>query len=101
MLQTKIFGKDRIQFIESLIVGDIQGLNDNQGTLTVFTTEKGGIIDDLIVTKTDKDYLYVVSNAGCIEKDLPHMLVSCIERSYLTSQLHSCMTDLVKDCAAL
>lgn len=73
MLQTQVYGKDRIDFIESLIVGDIQALQDNQGTLTVFTTEKGGIIDDLIVTKTDKDYLYIVSNAGCIDKDLPHM----------------------------
>lgn len=76
MLQTQVYGKDRIDFIESLIVGDIQALQDNQGTLTVFTTEKGGIIDDLIVTKTDKDYLYIVSNAGCIDKDLPHMQVT-------------------------
>lgn len=47
-----------------------------QGTLTLFTTEKGGIIDDLIVTKTDQGYLYVVSNAGCADKDLAHMKVN-------------------------
>lgn len=35
---------------------------------------KGGIIDDLIVTKTSGGYLYVVSNAGCAEKDLKHMM---------------------------
>jgi len=72
MLQTCIFGKDRLDFIESLIVGDIKGLEENQGTLSLFTNEKGGIKDDLIVTKT-ADYLYVVSNAGCIDKDLPHL----------------------------
>ncbi|CAL8319013.1 unnamed protein product [Merluccius merluccius] len=69
MLQTKVHGKDRIKFMESLVVADIAELQPNQGTLTLFTNEKGGIIDDLIVTKTDQGYLYVVSNAGCSDKD--------------------------------
>lgn len=46
-----------------------------QGSLTLFTNEKGGIIDDLIVTKTDQGYLYVVSNAGCADKDSANMKV--------------------------
>lgn len=76
MLQTKIYGKDRIKFIESLIVADIEGLKNNTGTLSLFTNEKGGIIDDLICSKicNDKEYLYVVSNAGCREKDLKYMM---------------------------
>lgn len=73
MLQVEIRGKDCIEFIESLTVADIQGLNNNQGTLTLFTTESGGIIDDLIVTKISSDHLYIVSNAGCINKDLAHL----------------------------
>lgn len=44
--------------------------------MSLFTTEAGGIIDDLIVTKTDQGYLYVVSNAGCADKDSAHMKVS-------------------------
>lgn len=35
-------------------------------------------MDDLIVTKTDQDYLYVVSNAGCADKDSAHMQASNI-----------------------
>ncbi|XP_061745354.1 aminomethyltransferase, mitochondrial [Nerophis ophidion] len=73
MLQTKVHGKDRIKFMESLVVADVLELKDNQGTLSLFTNDKGGIIDDLIVTKTDQDYLYVVSNAGCADKDSAHM----------------------------
>ncbi|XP_059359562.1 aminomethyltransferase, mitochondrial [Carassius carassius] len=73
MLQTKVCGRDRVKFIESLIVGDIAELKDNQGTLSLFTNTKGGIMDDLIVTKTDCGYLYVVSNAGCADKDSAHM----------------------------
>ncbi|XP_034759483.1 aminomethyltransferase, mitochondrial-like isoform X1 [Acipenser ruthenus] len=73
MLQSKVHGKDRVKFIESLIVGDVAELKDNQGTLSLFTNEKGGIMDDLIVTKTSLGYLYVVSNAGCADKDSAHM----------------------------
>ena len=74
--QTKVYGKDRVKFMESLVVADIAELKDNQGTLTLFTNEKGGIIDDLIVTRTDQSYLYVVSNAGCADKDSARMKVS-------------------------
>lgn len=73
MMQTKVYGKDRYKYIESLVVSDIQNLKPNTGTLTVFTNEKGGIIDDLIVSNTSLDYLYIVSNAGCADKDFAHM----------------------------
>ncbi|XP_077496833.1 aminomethyltransferase, mitochondrial isoform X1 [Amblyomma americanum] len=72
MLQSKVHGPDRVRFVESLVVSDIEGLADDSGTLTVYTNEKGGIIDDLIVNKT-RDFLYVVSNAGCRDKDLAHV----------------------------
>ncbi|XP_070793220.1 aminomethyltransferase, mitochondrial [Pituophis catenifer annectens] len=73
MLQTKVFGRDRMKFIESLVVGDIAELKPDQGTLSLFTNEKGGIIDDLIVTNTSEQHLYVVSNAGCMDKDFALM----------------------------
>ena len=44
-------GKDAIQFLETLIVGDVASLQDRTGTLSVFTNEKGGIIDDSVITK--------------------------------------------------
>lgn len=46
------------------------GLKDSAGTLSVFTNESGGILDDLIINKTSQGYLYVVTNAGCRESDL-------------------------------
>ncbi|XP_004625150.2 aminomethyltransferase, mitochondrial [Octodon degus] len=73
MLQTKILGCDRVKLMESLVVGDIAELRPNQGTLSLFTNEAGGILDDLIVTNTSEGYLYVVSNAGCWDKDLALM----------------------------
>ena len=74
MLQTRVRGKDSQSFIEQLCVADVKdGMKANQSTLTVFTNSHGGIIDDLIVTKLDDSNLYIVSNAGCRDKDIPLM----------------------------
>jgi hypothetical protein len=40
-----------VAFLESLVTGDIAGLADGTGSLSVFTNEKGGIIDDTVITK--------------------------------------------------
>jgi glycine cleavage system T protein (aminomethyltransferase) len=58
MLQSEIHGKDKIEFMESLVTGDVGALGKGQGSLTLFTNHKGGIIDDLIVSNT-KEVLYV------------------------------------------
>lgn len=70
MLQSRVEGRDRVDFMEGITVADVKGLAPGQGTLTVFTLASGGIVDDLIVTQAG-DHLYVVSNAGCREKDIP------------------------------
>lgn len=44
-------GKDAVAFLESLVTGDIAGLADGTGSLSMFTNEKGGIIDDTVITK--------------------------------------------------
>jgi glycine cleavage system aminomethyltransferase T len=44
-------GKDAVSFLEGLVTGDIAGLADGTGSLSVFTNEKGGIIDDTVITK--------------------------------------------------
>eukprot|EP01102_Stenamoeba_stenopodia_P001698 TRINITY_DN11540_c0_g1_i1.p1 TRINITY_DN11540_c0_g1~~TRINITY_DN11540_c0_g1_i1.p1 ORF type:complete len:404 (+),score=113.02 TRINITY_DN11540_c0_g1_i1:65-1276(+) len=72
MGQIQFHGKDRYDFIESLVVGDIKGLAVGNARLSVITNEKGGIIDDTVITKQD-DHLYMVINAGCADKDLAHI----------------------------
>ena len=44
-------GKDAVSFLEKLVVGDIKSIENGSGSLSVFTNEKGGIIDDTVVTK--------------------------------------------------
>ncbi|KAI8812708.1 hypothetical protein BJ742DRAFT_752401 [Cladochytrium replicatum] len=73
MLQTRWTGKDSATFLESLVVADTQALPVGGSTLSVFTNENGGIIDDTVINKETAGGFYVVSNAGCAEKDLAHI----------------------------
>lgn len=69
MLQTRVFGKDAGEYLESLTTCDLKNLSKGAATLTVFTNDKGGILDDLIITKDDEDKYFVVSNAGRRDED--------------------------------
>jgi aminomethyltransferase len=58
--------------LESLVPGDIGGLEPGQQRYTQFTNEQGGILDDLMVTSTG-DHLLLVINAACKDGDLAHL----------------------------
>ncbi|KAJ6822149.1 putative aminomethyltransferase, mitochondrial [Iris pallida] len=66
-------GKHCIPFLEKLVVADVAALKPGTGTLTVFTNERGGAIDDSVVTKVGDEHVYLVVNAGCRDKDLEHI----------------------------
>lgn len=63
MMQTTVRGNDRVKFLERLTVADIDSMGLDKCTLSVFTNESGGIIDDCIIAKR-QDHLHIVSNAG-------------------------------------
>ncbi|KAJ1569498.1 hypothetical protein HK096_002922 [Nowakowskiella sp. JEL0078] len=73
MLQTRWHGKDRAKFLESLVVADAKDLPLGSSTLSLFINSKGGIIDDTVINHQDESAYYVVSNAGCADKDLAHI----------------------------
>uniref|UniRef100_A0A2K5DCD7 Aminomethyltransferase, mitochondrial n=1 Tax=Aotus nancymaae TaxID=37293 RepID=A0A2K5DCD7_AOTNA len=53
---------------------DVSHMLQVKGQISLFLPGRaGGILDDLIVTNTSEGHLYVVSNAGCWEKDLALM----------------------------
>jgi aminomethyltransferase len=55
-----------------LVVADLEELPSGSATLSVFTNENGGIIDDTVICKYD-DHIHIVSNAACADKDLAHI----------------------------
>jgi len=69
-------GKDAFDFVERVTTADVKGLGVMKGTLSVIPNERGGIIDDTMVTKCHSkehgEHVYQVVNAGCAPKDLKH-----------------------------
>lgn len=59
MGQIRWHGKDRVKFLERVVVGDIGGLGVGSGCLSLVTNKEGGILDDTVITKYE-DYVYMV-----------------------------------------
>ncbi len=82
MGQLRIKGADAAKRIEALVPGDIQALKAGRMRYTQFTDERGGILDDLMITRFD-DHLFVVVNAACKQADTDHL------RKYLGASVES------------
>ncbi|KAF8075308.1 hypothetical protein FPV67DRAFT_1605750 [Lyophyllum atratum] len=73
MVQSNFRGPTASGFMEWLTPASVTALQPYHSTLSVLLNEKGGIIDDTIITKHSPEAYYVVTNAGCRERDLPWM----------------------------
>ncbi|KAF3990291.1 hypothetical protein FT663_03234 [Candidozyma haemuli var. vulneris] len=70
MLQHHFEGPDAAALLQKITPIDLASLQPYTSSLTVLLNEDGGIIDDTIVTKHHDEKYYVVTNAGCRDKDL-------------------------------
>jgi aminomethyltransferase len=57
-------------FLEWLTPSSLSTLAPHSSTLSVFLNERGGIIDDTIITKHLDDAYYVVTNAARRDRDI-------------------------------
>lgn len=69
MCSIKWTGKDADAFLERVTVADIAGLPVGTGKLSIITNERGGVIDDTMITRCD-DHIYQVRPANGFQPDL-------------------------------
>lgn len=82
-MQHDFSGPGAQAFLERLTPSSLSSLSENSSTLsTLLHPETGGIVDDTVITRLANSF-YVVTNAGCREKDL----------AYLTQQLEAWKKD--------
>lgn len=72
MGQVRLSGENVAAALETLVPGDIQGLEINQQRYTMFTNADGGVLDDLMVLNRG-DHLMLVVNAACKHQDIAHL----------------------------
>ena len=63
-------GPTATAFLEWLTPSSLHSLAPYSSTLSVLLNERGGIIDDTVITKHAEDAYYVVTNAGRRDRDL-------------------------------
>ena len=61
-----------VEALEKIIPSDLKSLKVNHSKYSFLLNDSGGIIDDLIVTKTDKGFC-IILNAACKENDNKHI----------------------------
>src|SRR5579863_10189702 len=72
MGQIGLYGAAAARALEALVPGDIEGLAPGRMRYTVLLNAAGGILDDLIATRTpigSGDGLMLVVNAACKDAD--------------------------------
>jgi aminomethyltransferase len=79
----QILGDEAANELQRLIPSDITGLKPGQQKYTVLTNDEGGIIDDIIITRSGPG-LMVVVNAACKEKDFAYITSRLSSRCQLT-----------------
>jgi aminomethyltransferase len=72
MGQLRLRGAGAARALEALCPGDIQAIMPLRQRYTLFTNERGGILDDLMATNAG-DHLFVVVNAGRKVEDIAHL----------------------------
>lgn len=70
MGQVILEGPGAAEFWERLTPSGFRDKAMGRAQYTVLMNEKGGIIDDLIITRTGDEKFFAVINAGCKEKDI-------------------------------
>jgi hypothetical protein len=63
-------GSTATAFLEWVTPSSLSSLAPYTSTLSVILNEKGGVIDDTIITKHAQDAFYVVTNAGRRDRDI-------------------------------
>ena len=72
MGQVLLKGENAAKALETLVPVDIIDLPAMKQRYALFTNERGGVMDDLMVTNAG-DHLFVVVNAACKAQDINHM----------------------------
>lgn len=73
MGQASLSGPGSADFLESLVPGDVHGLEPGRMRYTVLLNADGGIMDDLMVLRMADNDFHLVVNAACKNEDFAHI----------------------------
>lgn len=95
MGEIRVTGQGAEGFLDSITSNDVTKLVDFQAHYTILTTERGTVIDDLLIYRHDQENFLLVVNASTQDKDLAwiekhaanHADVTVVSESDATGQI--------------
>ena len=99
MGQITVGGPQAAAALETLTPADLAGLREGAARYGLLTNESGGVLDDIIVTRTAHG-LHVVVNASRREADLDHLRSAIGERCTVDDHADLCLLALQGPAAA-
>jgi aminomethyltransferase len=73
MGQLVVEGPGSAAMLEQLVPADLDGLGIDCQAYTLFTNARGGVQDDLIVSRWGEERFFLVVNAACRAQDISHL----------------------------
>ena len=73
MGQVRVSGAGAAQALEALVPVDVIDLGQHRQIYALFTNDRGGVLDDLIITRWGEEDFFLVVNAACKEQDIAHL----------------------------
>ena len=73
MGQLRLGGRGAALALEGLLPADLLELGQDRQAYALLTNERGGVLDDLIITRRGEDEFLLVVNAACKHTDLAHL----------------------------
>lgn len=73
MGQIPVSGKDAEAYLQYMVSNDIASVKDHRIVYTHFCRPDGGIVDDFLIYKYNKDRYLIIANAANVDKDFAWM----------------------------
>jgi len=89
----KVEGPNSLEMLQNLMTNDVSKLQENQALYSLMCYDSGGIVDDLIVYRINKETYLLVVNSSNRQKDFEWIVEHCAEKTESTATKIDDVTD--------
>lgn len=71
--EIRVTGPKAFDYLQRMVPNDLSGLGQGRMLYSILLTDKGGVLDDILIYRASADAFYVVVNASTSGRDYAHM----------------------------
>jgi len=97
----KVEGPNSLEMLQNLMTNDVSKLQENQALYSLMCYDSGGIVDDLIVYRINKETYLLVVNSSNRQKDFEWIVEHCTEKTKIEESIATKIEDVTDSMALL